>query len=143
MRPKFMPAAISVMVSLCALVAAGVIGLDVWRRAARMQPSQTPAAVVAGALVGADIKAVVRLDALTDLGIYSGRMLESRSGSGFHATTTLVRLAALPDATVVMGGAKDVRTGAIVQVEGQFDARRVLRVRRFVVLTGFIRPSDP
>lgn len=138
-RPKFTSIRLCALLIACVLIAAALIGFDVWRRTKDMQAARTSAASVASASKGELIKAVLRLDGPIERGLYPAHVLETNDGSDYRVTSTAIRVFVGPDSSVVMGSARDVRAGAIVQAEGRFDAIHVLRVKRVVVLTGFVR----
>jgi hypothetical protein len=108
-----------------------------------MQAARTSAASIASANKDAFIKAVIRLDGPIARGLFAAHVLETSAGSDYRVTSTAIRLFVQPDTSVVMGSARDVRAGAVLQAEGRFDATHVLRVKRVVILTGFVRITHP
>jgi hypothetical protein len=138
-RPSFTSIRLWALLISCLLIAAALIGFDVWRRANNMQAARTSVASVASANKGELIKAVLRLDRPIERGLYPAHVLETNNGSDYQVTSTAIRVFVDSDSLVVMGSARDVRAGAILQAEGRFDATHVLRAKRVVVLTGFVR----
>lgn len=114
------------------------IGFDVFRRATRMRVAPTNAAITMQAQPGQKQKAVILLKALESTDLYSAVLLESSDGSTYHQTTSAIRLAVTPNTSVVMGRKADIKTGAILQVNGQMTAEHTLRASQIVVLTGFV-----
>jgi len=123
------------------LLAATAVGFDVWRRAANMQPATIGAEAVMQAPEGQRLEVVVRLNASIHQGTYAAEVLESKDGANYRATPATIQIATAADTLVVMGAAGDIKPGAIVQADGQFDSARILHARRIVVLSGFVHSA--
>jgi hypothetical protein len=125
------------LLACCATLAR--IGVDVYRRAGGMRAAASSAAATLAAAPGARITAVVRLDTAAGPNNYIAEVLESRDGADYHSTHTLIRIALARDTAVIMGGAADVRPGAVVQVSGTADELHTLHAQRIVILSGYVR----
>jgi hypothetical protein len=120
-------------------VIVGVIGFDVVRRAAKMQAATSSVAAVKQAQPGKKIKVVVRLSGPASPGTYTGRVLESADGSVYHATPATIRIVYGDDTSVVMGGAADIKAGAILEAIGSMEDADTLRASQVVILNGFVQ----
>jgi hypothetical protein len=117
----------------------GVIGIDVMRRAGKMQAATSSVAAVKQAQPGQKVKTVVRLVELASPGVYAARILESADGSVYRETPAALRIAYGGDTSVVMGAASDIRAGAIVQAIGPMENGDTLRASQIVFLSGFVK----
>ena len=146
-RPRAMPERISrrgkwallTLTSVIAAVIAAAVVLDVVRRAGQMRTATTSAAAVLQAPPGSLVKAVVRLEDVSESSACLAQLLEALDGETYRATSTRVHVALTAETEVVMGSEADVRPGAVVQVAGTIDREHAIRVRQIVILTGYIR----
>jgi|HubBroStandDraft_6_1064221.scaffolds.fasta_scaffold613002_1 hypothetical protein len=116
------------------------VGLDVTRRADRMRPVSAAAAPAAeSAQPGGTVKAIVRLERPGVRGRYLAAALASVDETTYRESGSHLELELTPQTTFVMGSAADVGPGAIVEVAGMLDAAHVVRARRIVILTGYIK----
>jgi hypothetical protein len=125
------------LLACCATV--GRIGFDVYRRAGAMRTATAAGASILAAKPGARINAVVRLENAAGSNIYSAEVLESRDGADYHATSMHIRVALASDAALSMGGAADIRPGAVIQLSGTIDGVQTLHANKVVILTGYVR----
>jgi hypothetical protein len=127
-------------ISVAAVIASVV--LDVTRRAERMRPSAVSGAAALAAesaQPGETVKAVVRLGRSGERGRYLAAALARVDETTYRESGSHLELELTPQTAFVMGDAADVRPGAIVEVAGTLDAARVVRARRIVILTDYIK----
>ncbi len=125
-------------ITVAAVVVAVI--LDVTRRAEHMRSSVVSAAQGAeSAQPGGTVKAVVRLERPGERGRYLAAALASVDETTYRESGGHLELELTPQTTFVMGSADDVRPGAIVEVAGLLDAAQVVRARRIVILTGYVK----
>lgn len=128
-------------IAVAAVIVAVV--LDVTRRAERMRLVSAPAAQAAESTrPGGTVKTVVRLEGPGERARYLAAALASVDETTYRESGSHLELELTPQTTFVMGSAADVRPGAIVEVAGTLDADHVVRARRIVVLTGYIKVAD-
>jgi hypothetical protein len=125
-------------ITVAAVIVAVV--LDVTRRADHMRRSPVVSAAAAqAAQSGGTVKAVVRLERLGESGRYLAATLTSVDETTYRESGSHLELELTPQTAFVMGNAADVRPGALVEVAGTLAAAQVVRARRIVILTGYIK----
>jgi hypothetical protein len=125
-------------ITVAAVIVAVV--LDVTRRADRMRPVSAAAAQAAeSAQPHGTVKVIVRLERPGERGRYLAAALASVDETTYRESGGHLELELTPQTTFVMGSAADVAPGAIVEVAGMLDAGHVVRARRIVILTGYIK----
>jgi len=112
---------------------------DVTRRAQGMRSGIAAVAASQPARPGASVQAVVQLGPATRPGRYPAALLASVDETTYRATGGRLTLELTPETRFVMGGAADLGPGGIVQVAGTVAGEQVVRARRIVILTGYIR----
>jgi hypothetical protein len=123
---------------LACAAAIGAVGADISRRAAGMKPGTMASAMVLAATPGTTAKAVVRLERPDGQNSYAAELLESSDGAVWRDTTKRLRIILAGNTAVAMGGASDVRPGAIVEASGAMDTKHALHAARVVILTGYV-----
>ncbi len=113
------------------------VGWDVTVRATRMQPARATAAELSAATPGQSLKFVARIDA-RDGDALEARVLEAVSDSEYRTTTKVIRAQLEVDTRVIMGTTADLKTGAIVQLDGTMGKGGSLAVKRAVNLSAYI-----
>ena len=126
------------LVILIGIASVGAIGFDIYRRAGGMRAATATAASVLATQPGASVKAVVRLEGAAERNTYSAELLESSDGTEYRITPSHVRIALSGDTAVVMGGAADIKPGAVVQVAGSMDGAHTVHASQIVILSGFV-----
>lgn len=127
-------------ITVAAVIVAVV--LDVARRAGHMRSSVVRAAAAQAAEAaqpGGTVQAVVRLERPGESGRYLAAALASVDATTYRASGSHLELELTPQTTFVMGSAADIGPGAVVEVAGLLDAAHVVRARRVVILTGYIK----
>ena len=121
------------------IAAATALLLDIPRRAAEMRPADTRAVSVLSAPPGPTLKAVVRLEGGEGADIYRAELLESAGdGTTYRDTPKSIDIALSPSTAFLMGSARDIKSGAIIEASGAIDGAHRLHVRRIVVLNGYV-----
>ncbi len=133
------PWVIWTLMTFVVCAAAAGVGFDIYRRAAGMRAATISAASVLAVRPGVRTKAVVRLEGPAGLNTYSGDLLESDDGVNYRETPDRIRVALSGDTAVAMGGASDIKRGAVVQVAGAMDGARTLHATQIVILSGYVR----
>ena len=114
-------------------------------RTARMQTADTSASMFAATPPGSKTKAVVRLDRVDGKEL-KGTLLERQSDTVYlvpsRGSPTITALLT-PETSVVMGTPQDIAVRGIVQLAGTMDKNHVLVVGQVVILTGYVRLSQP
>lgn len=124
---------------LVVIVIAGFIASDIAQRARAMRVPQVPAALIAKAGPGARIEPVVKLDAPAARSGYAAEMLQSIGPADFRTSGLRLEIVVDPAVSFVMGGASDLKPGAVAQVRGTLDSGHRLHADRIVLLTHVVR----
>jgi hypothetical protein len=130
------------LAALAGIALLGAIGFDVYRRAHAMRPVTVAAATILAATPGERINAMVRIENSTAADVYTAVLLESSGGADYTETPTHMRIVLDAATAFIMGGAADIKPGAVVQVSGETDATHTLHARKVVILSGYVR-VDP
>jgi len=88
---------------------------------------------------GGEVKTVARLEPADRAGHYLAATLSSVTETTYRDTGARFEVELTPQTQFLMGSAADLRPGAVVEVAGTLDAARIVRARRIVILTGYIR----
>jgi hypothetical protein len=127
--------------SLCivvTIVTVGAIGFDVMRRAEGMRIAGTSAKSLLSARAGTHVKAVLRVETEADGGTFAAEILQSTQGAEYRETGTQIRLALSSGTRFIMGASPDVKSGAIIEVDGAMDGGDTLRAAKIVVLNDYV-----
>jgi hypothetical protein len=123
--------------AVAATVAVAVIGTrEFGRPGSGMTPQSVSSSGLGTSPVGASIKVVLRVVSKSDR-MATGVLL-TRQGGPFADTGRTVQIDLDPETRIVMGGAADLKPGAIVEVMGRIGPERAVRARKVVILTGFV-----
>jgi predicted aminopeptidase len=137
--PRSLPTWIlALLTGVIGIAGLGWIAYDVLQRAQLMRPVATSASAVLAAREGELIRAVVRLRAADGANAWSADLLDKLDDTSYRQTASVIRVVLLDDTSIVMGGPADLRPGAVVQLSGNLNAERALRVRRVVILTEYV-----
>jgi hypothetical protein len=107
-----------------------------------MSPSGPPPAgqsELSRTRVGDPIEVAVQLGGRRSDGRFSARLLEPGGNGSYRTTGRLLTVAPASDLTVTMGGARDLKAGAVVQVKGVLSAPYTVTAHQATVLTGFVQ----
>ena len=130
------------LVCVIALAATGALlwaGISVMDRAGGMVPTGTSARQFASAPVGTQVKLIVLVERANANGEVGAQILNKAGNDSYVRSGSRIVLKIPADTDYLMGGERDVKAGAVLQINGHLSSPAHLTVHNVVILTVFVR----